>query len=254
MYYILIIVLLVLLLFLYVKQNYFQVKENLEEKPNKIPKIIIQTWKNEEIPSKYLPLIDNVKKHNPEYQYIFFTDEGIDEFLKTNYLEYYKTYKELPIKIQKIDFFRYIAVYHYGGIYLDLDMDGLKNMDEILHHNAVFPVDEYINTFNGRFQRYKKFYNNEQYFLLGQYAFAAEPKNQFIKSLIDNIHNNIHKIIKTVNHNHDDYVYTTTGPDYVSKIYLEYEDKENIHVLDNKKRQYFGDFAQHKYFGSWKKS
>ena len=133
-------------------------------------------------------------------------------------------------------------------------MDGLKNMDEILHHNAVFPIDEYINSFNGRFQRYKKFYNNKQYFLLGQYAFAAEPKNPFIKSLIYNIHNNINKIIKNVNHNHEDYVYTTTGPDYVSKIYLEYEDKENIHILDNKKRQYFGDFAQHKYFGSWKKS
>ena len=28
--------------------------------------------------------------------------------------------------------------------------------------------------------------------------------------------------------------------------------KNKIEILDNKKRQQFGDYAQHKYFGSWK--
>ena len=215
-----------------------------------IPKIIHQLWIGEKLAP--INLMNTWKEKHPDYEYIYWNEE---ELKKRNFISCLQNKIDEMDEINgKADILRWEILYHYGGIYLDLDMDGLKNMEEILLHNAVFPIDEYINSFNGRFQRYKKFYNNEQYFLLGQYAFAAEPKNPFIKSLIDNIHNNINKIIKTVNHNHEDYVYTTTGPDYVSKIYLEYKDKENIHILDNKKRQYFGDFAQHKYFGSWKKS
>ena len=43
----------------------------------KIPKIIIQTWKNNEIPTKYLPLINTIKNLNPDYEYKFFTDHAI---------------------------------------------------------------------------------------------------------------------------------------------------------------------------------
>ena len=217
-----------------------------------IPKVIIQTWKSNNIPDKYKPLIDSIKTNNPDYEYKFFTDEDIDVFLKANYPQYYDTYQKIPIKIQKIDFFRYVAVYHYGGIYMDLDMKGLKNMDDMLSHPVVFPVDEYITKEHGQVSRYKSYYDNNQRFLLGQYAFAAEPKNGFIKELIDNIHNNINKIVKSVNHDDDEYVYKTTGPDFVTTNYMKSSHKKNVFILDNGKRQYFGDYAQHKYFGSWK--
>jgi len=229
--------------------NYYTSKTVIK---NNVPKIIIQTWKDRDIPAKYLPLIDNIKKHNPEYEYLFFTDNDILSFMKQHYPDYIKTYEKLPIKIQKIDFFRYIAVYHYGGIYMDLDMDGITNMDDILQYKAVFPVDEYITDRLSHHKRYKYYYNNNQKFLLGQYAFAAEPKNEFVKLLIDNIHNNIHTIVKSVNHNDEEYVFKTTGPDYVSKVYMDYANKSTIHILDNGKRQYFGDYAQHRHFGSWK--
>ena len=88
-------------------------------------------------------------------------------------------------------------------------------------------------------------------YLLGQYAFAAEPRNQFIKLLIDTIHENIDKYVNNVN-NSELYVYRTTGPDYVTNLYLDYENKDDIKILHNNKRQYFGDYAKHNYFGSWK--
>lgn len=220
--------------------------------PQIIPKIIIQTWKSNNIPDRYIPLIKNIKNNNPDYEYKLFTDEDIEYFLKSNYSEYYETYKNLPIKIQKIDYFRYIAIYHYGGFYMDLDMDGLENMDDLLHHRVVFPIDEYITKQHGEHARYKEYYINKQPFLLGQYAFAAEPNNKFIKEIIDNIHKNINNIVKRVNHNDDEYVYKTTGPDYISSIYMNSPYKKDVHILDNGKRQYFGNYAQHKYFGTWK--
>jgi mannosyltransferase OCH1-like enzyme len=219
---------------------------------DKIPRIIIQTWKTENIPQRYMKLINSIKLNNPDYEYLFFTDESIEEFLKTHYPSYYNTYKKLPIKIQKIDFFRYVAVYHFGGFYMDLDMMCLKSFDPLLANDCIFPIDEVINNAMCRLNRYKPFCSKGYYYLLGQYAFAASPKHPFIKVIIDKIHNNVNKYIKYVNFDSEDYVYKTTGPDFVTEEYINYKDKDSIVVLNNGVRQYFGDYAKHFFFGSWK--
>ena len=257
---IVIIVLLVTIIFYKFYETYKNAKstENLTDgpvvsnEPQLIPKIIIQTWKTADVPPRYQPLVDSIKSNNPDYKYMFFTDSDIETFLKTHYIEYYQTYAKLPIKIQRIDFFRYIAVYHYGGFYMDLDMDCLKSFDGLLHHSCVFPIDEYISKQMGEYPRYKSYSERGYNYLLGQYAFAAEPQNPFIKSMIDKIHNNINKYIKNVNFDSHDYVYKTTGPDFCTDLYIDYPDKVDILVLNNNKRQYFGDYAKHNYFGTWK--
>ena len=111
---------------------------------NTIPKIIIQTWKTKVIPDKYKEDVASVKKYNSDYKYLFFSDDDIEDFLKKNYPKYYETYSKLPVKIQKIDFFRYIAVYHYGGFYFDLDITGMYPLKELLDYECVFPVDQNI--------------------------------------------------------------------------------------------------------------
>lgn len=230
---------------------------------NTIPRIIIQTWKNEMIPEKYKDLVESVKTKNPTFEYNFFTDSDIEVFLKDNYPHYYDTYTKLPIKIQKIDFFRYVAIYHYGGFYLDLDMMMLEPFDnEILHNDCVFPVDEIINTEMCSQDRYKFFCKNNMNFLLGQYAFGAKPRNPFIKQLIDSIHRNIDKTVAVfsqiqgrnvgMNKNTEFFVYSTTGPDFVSNEYMLFSDKKSVKILDNNTRQFFGKYAQHRYFGTWK--
>lgn len=232
-----------------------------------IPKIIIQTGKTQN-PPKYRGFIDLIKTKNPDYKYLFFDDQDIETFLKDNYSEYWKTYERLPILIQKIDFFRYIAVYHYGGIYLDLDMKVLKPFDDqLLNNNTVFPVDEYLTKPLHRWKRYRPFCKRNCYFLLGQYAFAANKKNPFIKTLIDNIHMRIEQIVKehtdlglnkskkNGSHRNQEmelYVYKTTGPDYVTQCFMDYYNKQEIFILDNGNRQMLGNYAKHMYMGSWK--
>jgi|694.fasta_scaffold01837_8 hypothetical protein len=232
--------------------NNLSLEDNIQ---NKIPKIIIQTWKTAEIPEKYKKMVNSLRSLNPDFEYKFFSDEDIEFFIKSNYPDYYMTYDRLPIKIQKIDFFRYIAIYHYGGFYFDLDMNGLEPLDNlVLNNDCVFPVDEIIKQDMCRQERYAYFCNNNMYFLLGQYAFGAKVQNLFIKSLIDHIHINIDKIISLYNisRNKEIYVYTTTGPDFVSKVYLDFINKNSIKILHNNTRQQFGKYAQHKYFGTWK--
>lgn len=232
---------------------------NLINHNNKIPRIIIQTWKDENIPIKYKNDIESIIKFNPTYKYIFFTDKQIEIFLKSKYPKYWKTYQKLPIKIQRIDFFRYIAVYHYGGFYFDLDMECYKNLDPLLGYKCIFPLEQHIKNCGPKEIRLKYFCNKNNLFLLGQYAFGAEPKNKFMKMLIDNIHYNINLYVYEYNRKikHNDmfmnvYVYQTTGPDYCTKMYVNYPNKNEIEIIKANESNKLGDYALHKTYGTWK--
>ena len=233
------------------KKKYIKT-ENFQN--NTIPKIIIQTWKTKNIPEKYKNDIQSLKNYNKNYQYIFFSDDDIEYFLKTHYPKYYETYKKLPVKIQKIDFFRYIAVYHYGGFYFELDITALYSLDELLDYECVFPVDSIITPNICNKNRLKKYCSLGMNILLGQYAFGAKPNNNFIKTLIDGIHNNIDNYIKKYEKYGKtlQYVYSSTGPDYVTDIYIDYNKKDEIHILDFDYAQYFGKYAKHNHSGTWK--
>jgi mannosyltransferase OCH1-like enzyme len=230
------------------------ISKTTNENEDKISKIIIQTWKTNNIPINYKSDVKSIQKLNSEYKYLFFSDEDIETFLQENYPEYYETYKKFPIKIQRFDFFRYIAVYHYGGFYFDLDMTGLANLDDLLDYDCVFPIDEFISKEMCNIRRYRFYCDHNINFLLGQYAFAAKKNNVFIKKLIDYIHKNIDRYISIHNENTDyeNYVYKTTGPDFVTDMYLDFNDKNSVHVLHYNKRQYFGKYARHNFRGTWK--
>jgi mannosyltransferase OCH1-like enzyme len=247
-----IIILLIIIIFIifYILNK---IPKNVDRFENsKIPKIIIQTWKDINIPEKYKKDIESINKYNPDFKYMFFTDEDIDYFIKKHYPEYYSTYLKLPIIIQKIDFFRYIAIYHYGGFYFDLDITGLAPIKELLHYDCIFPIDENISHKRCELDRLKKYCDKGQFFLLGQYAFGAKPKNNFIKKLIDIIHINVDNYIKNVDRKSLDYVYKSTGPDFVTDVYMDYKHKDTVHILHYNKSQYFGKYAKHNHYGTWK--
>ena len=250
-------ILVIIIFFIFYLLNYFLkykvvVYEKFEN--NNIPKIIIQTWKTKNIPNKYKNDVESIKKLNSDFQFLFFSDEDIDFFLKNNYPEYYKTYQKLPVKIQKIDFFRYIAVYHYGGFYFDLDMTGLYPLKEILKYDCVFPVDQKITKTKCNLKRWKKYCDANVETILGQYAFGAKPNNKFIKELIDEIHKNIDLYIEKFKTEGKklQYVYSSTGPDFVTDVYIKYKNKNNIHILNYNLAQFFGKYAKHNHYGTWK--
>lgn len=247
-FYIIIIVILIIIFRLLTYENFGVVK-------NKIPKIIIQTWKSEDIPDKYIKDILSLKKYNLDFEFKFFSDQDIDNFLKNNYPEYYKIYKKLPKKIQKIDYFRYVAIYHYGGFYFDLDISGLKSLASLCNKSCIFPIDMHIKKEMCKDTRYKFYCKNNMNYLLGQYAFAAVPKHPFIKKIIESINKNIDKYIldsRTPFGDTHNYVYKSTGPDFITDVYMSYNNKKDITILYHPNGQYFGNYAKHNYYGTWK--
>lgn len=255
----------IVLYFLYFQNNHVQFNEPFVTKTNeiipsekkvveKIPKIIIQLWKtwSSKRPEMFSDAINRLKQKNPSFEYKFFRDDEIDNFLKHNYPEYYETFNTLPLNIQKVDFFRYVAIYHYGGFYFDLDIDALEPLDDLLGYDCVFPVDEIITPETCSVRRFNFFCKNNIHFLLGQYGLAASPKNPFIKTLIESIKKNVNLYVNAFNINSVDYVYATTGPDFVTNEYMNYHDKDKIHILHHPERQHFGKYAKHNYVGTWK--
>jgi mannosyltransferase OCH1-like enzyme len=94
-----------------------------------VPKNIFQTWKTSIIPGKWHEAQTSVIKKNPKWRYILLTDEdnlNIVSKYFPDFLPYYKSFKH---NIQRADAIRYIVMYLYGGIYLDLDYICLKSFD-----------------------------------------------------------------------------------------------------------------------------
>lgn len=234
-------------------------KQNRREKTSltKIPKNIIQIWAiNPDSPrimsQQHREYTEKWKIMNPDFRHIFMTEVEIQDFLSQYYPTYLDTYNKLPRFIQKLDFFRYVALYHYGGFYFDADVEPLVPLDNaILQHQAVFPIDQYIRCGPNTSIRMRPFCEKSQYFMLGQYAFGCQAKNPFIERIIEEIHKNVDKYVETVDDS-ELYVYRTTGPDLITNVYTNYEKKEDIFILDNGKEQWFGNYARHGLLGSWK--
>lgn len=147
----------------------------------RIPKRIIQVWGQGERDLSLLSraAMANVRLLHPDYEYLFFDDKSIDAFTSKYFPEYRGVFQSFQLPIQRYDFFRYLAVYRFGGFYLDLDVLLAANLDPLLSLECVFPFEELtVNTLLRR--RYGMDWE------VANYAFGAESGNPFLKAVIDN--------------------------------------------------------------------
>jgi mannosyltransferase OCH1-like enzyme len=211
---------------------------------------IIQTYKSyDDIPAKLKSLVNKVQEYNPDCNYIFFSDKDIMCFIssiKELNESYYETFFSLKYKIQQLDFFRYLAIYYYGGLYLDIDIEVYTSFDDLDRTRCAFP-NEMHNNSDIILQR------QGMYNLIGNYAFYAPQYDPFIKKIIDNI---VTQRIPDENipKNYNSYVYYTTGPVLVSQTYIDYTDKNKVDIIEPNpfKRSCFGKYGKHLNYGSWK--
>lgn len=90
-----------------------------------IPKIIHQTWKGppETLPDHWKESYDAWRSLSEKgWTYMYWTDDDINHFIESKYPWFYEQFKSYPYGIQRADAFRYFCLYHYGGVYSDLDI------------------------------------------------------------------------------------------------------------------------------------
>jgi len=111
---------------------------------------------------------------------MFWTDEMILKLIADEYPNFYNIYKMARTGVQKGDIARILLVYHYGGIYIDLDVLVLRDFSEILDMNA----DKLYITYEPSGQT-MALYNSDKY--ICNAFFAANKQNNMLKAILNNI-------------------------------------------------------------------
>ena len=88
----------------------------------KIPFILLQTFRDNKVGPKVKRSIENLLHYNPEYRYLLVTDEDADKLLATEFPPaVHLALRCLQAGAAKGDLIRYCLLFLYGGVYLDMD-------------------------------------------------------------------------------------------------------------------------------------
>ena len=141
-----------------------------------IPKIIHQIWIGGPVPQAFKQYMHTWTQNHcgPDWEYKLWTDENVKILTLYNRALYEKT--DNPGV--KSDILKWELIYQFGGVYIDVDFECLKPLDELHYiydfYTALQPLDT-------------------QYVQLGAALFAAKPKHPILKHCIETIKNDWHK-------------------------------------------------------------
>ena len=149
-------------------------------------KIIHYCWFG---PNKLTPLakkcMESWKKYLPDYEIMLHNEDNFDY----NQNEFIKQAYENKKWAFVADYARLEALYKYGGIYFDTDMEIVKDISDILEKNLVLGVED------------SKLVN-------GAFIYAKEKENKFIDKLL--------KVYKDFKDFDKDNIYTITIPSIIT--------------------------------------
>lgn len=179
-----------------------------------IPKIIHQIWiGKKEIPLEYIKFSEMWKELYPEFQYILWDNDRVkkeqEKLIINDKVEYYND-DSYPMAF-KTDILRYEIIKKYGGVYIDMDTEPLKRMDE--------------NMFNLSF--FAGIQNNRE---INNAIFASEINGDLIKNVSEWLVYHLKSCFK--NNVLKLEVHRLTGPEYFTSICKHYFDKNDYLFLD----------------------
>jgi mannosyltransferase OCH1-like enzyme len=91
------------------------------------PKLIFQTWKTKtSLPEKYFYWSKTFREMNPDFAYFLWDDFDNRNFIQNNYPWFLPIYDAYPREIYRVDAVRYFFLYHFGGLYSDMDTECLQ--------------------------------------------------------------------------------------------------------------------------------
>lgn len=103
-----------------------------------IPRIIWQTWHDEDMPAAYAKNARNIRKNNPTFDYRLVTDaeatEFLDEYFPGNVSHAFHALLNTSLGAARADVLRYALLYTYGGVYIDLDAS-CTNLEFYIHES-----------------------------------------------------------------------------------------------------------------------
>lgn len=193
----------------------------------KIPKIIHQIWSgiSEPLPECLKVLTETWKEQYPEWNYLLWDNDMMNNFVRKNYPQYWNIYNKYPYNVQRWDSIRYLILNKMGGMYVDSDYESIHPMDQLLKdktccfaiepelHRKVFPRDV------------EEVFNNA--------LMASIPEHPFMCKIISTVFT---EAILEYQGPKDLCVFNTTGPWILIDLYRELteKEKEDIYLIPAK--------------------
>jgi mannosyltransferase OCH1-like enzyme len=189
---------------------------------SKIPRYIHQIWissiENKEIYEKFRIAANFCIELHSNYNYTLWTHENILNWLKIEYSWFLPTYKNYRYDMQRIDSMKYFFLFHFGGIYIDLDIK--CNVKDII--TSMIPKNQTI------YEPDIIFHMGGEGISANTDIMAAKQGHPFFKLAINRL--------KSANRWF--YLYHLTiilsaGPTFLYGIYRKYPLKENFYFIPN---------------------
>lgn len=154
-----------------------------------IPKIIHQTWKSRELPARYARLCETFKARLPGWEYRFWDDNDCLELVRDKFPQYLDAYQALPLPVQRADYFRYMALCEFGGLYADVDCECKRRLD-FLRGDDDFIVATELKTNSAKVMKY---YQTDLQEVFCMWAFLSAPRHPILLDLLERIKSNAWK-------------------------------------------------------------
>lgn len=205
-------------------------------------------------------MASNLRLLNPDFEYLFFDDEQVRNFLDRECPKYRLVFDGFRFPIQRYDFFRYLVVHRYGGFYFDLDVLLASGVSELLESGCVFPFEGLTLS---NFLRSR----HEMDWEIGNYAFGAAAGHPFLEAVIENCVRAqrdpqwVKPMLRGLPamFREEFLILNTTGPGLLSRTLAENPELgRTVRILfpedvcDPKSWNRFGDLGLHFMDGSWR--
>jgi len=181
-----------------------------------IPKIIHQTYFSQTVPEEIQANIAKLKSINPGWDYRFYTDQDILDFIGSNYdarvLEYFNRINP-AYGAAKADLFRYLVVYRCGGAYLDIKSSTSIALDTVLVSDDRYLLSYWENRPGQEFEGFGM--HPELDAATGefqQWHVIAAPGHPFLKAVIEAVLSNIDRYLPSLHGAGQHGVVRVTGP------------------------------------------
>ncbi|KAG7450789.1 uncharacterized protein BT62DRAFT_885317 [Guyanagaster necrorhizus] len=105
----------------------------------RVPRVLHQTAKTDILSEKWRSVSLQCQNIMPDYEYMLWTDESSRKFIIEYYPWFLRTYDGYRFPIQRADAIRYFVLYHYGGVYYDVDIGCRRPLDPLLAYPVILP-------------------------------------------------------------------------------------------------------------------
>jgi mannosyltransferase OCH1-like enzyme len=103
--------------------------------PN-IPRLIHQTYKTSNLPQAWKETPKSWIENHPSWRYMFWDDADCRRLVATEFPDFLSIFDSYQYPIQRADATRYIMLYVYGGVYIDMDILCKKPIDDLFYKEA----------------------------------------------------------------------------------------------------------------------